>query len=338
MTDILIKSFNRPYYLDRCLRSIERMVAGQTTVTVLDDGTPQKYLDKIRSIHPDIEIKKSADYPRKTRAVEDNLQTGKPINGFQIPTDLWISAARNASPYFIMTEDDCWFTQQINIDTLVEQCEANSVHLLKLGWLGNTADDRFQKIEELTAQINRCIPQKLILKGESFMNAFFYNKYKFYSLLYKLGIVDNTTQQRYWTLNSILMGLYDKNYWLAIWRNMSGIVDEKKQLVNAAVFYRKDKNNLNFTSRLKDEAMKTTFQSSATGSYHEYGNVFDVNLFNHVLNEAWLSGTFDPMENYPQDFSEEYIKKFISAKPELKGWHHWAEDFRNQYRKLGCEI
>ena len=47
-TSILIKSFNRAFYLDRCLKSIKTYVTGNYTVTILDDGTPQKYLDKIQ--------------------------------------------------------------------------------------------------------------------------------------------------------------------------------------------------------------------------------------------------------------------------------------------------
>ena len=51
MTDILIKSFNRAFYLDRCLKSIKTYIIGNYKVTILDDGTPQKYLDKIQELH-----------------------------------------------------------------------------------------------------------------------------------------------------------------------------------------------------------------------------------------------------------------------------------------------
>ena len=40
--DILIKSFNRPFYLDRCLNSIHSFVSGDYRVSILDDGTPAK--------------------------------------------------------------------------------------------------------------------------------------------------------------------------------------------------------------------------------------------------------------------------------------------------------
>ena len=41
-------------------------------------------------------------------------------------------------------------------------------------------------------------------------------------------------------------------------------------------FYKKNRNNPNFLAKLNSEVMKTTFQSSATNSYHQYGDDFDV--------------------------------------------------------------
>ena len=84
--------------------------------------------------------------------------------------------------------------------------------------------------------------------------------------------------------------------------------------------------------------MKTTFQSSATNSYHSYGFDFDVNLFNHLINEAWLAGDFDALENFPKDFSTDYFETFIKEKINIQEFRKWAECFKNQYRNLGCEI
>ena len=60
--DILIKSYNRPYYLERCLFSIQKHVAKKENFFVLDDGTPQIYLDKILNRYPFVTIKKSEFY------------------------------------------------------------------------------------------------------------------------------------------------------------------------------------------------------------------------------------------------------------------------------------
>ncbi|AZI55864.1 glycosyltransferase family 2 protein [Epilithonimonas vandammei] len=335
--DIFIKSFNRPFYLDRCISSINKYVSGDFRIKVLDDGTPEQYLDKIRKKHPNVEILLSDNYEKKTKAIEENLISGKAVNGFEIPTKFWYDNVKNASEYVVVTEDDVWFTNAININELSNQAKTLDINLIKLGWLGNESERNDLIIDSISDNLESAQPKPLPYFPKKLMEAFFYNQYKFFTILYKLGQVDNLTQRKYWALNSILMGFYKKEYWLEIWKNMDGKVDEKRQLINASLFYKKNKNNPNFISKLKLEAMKTTFQSSATNSYHEYGFDFDVNRFNHLINEAWLKDEFDSMENFPKDFSIEYFKRFISEKINFKEFQKWANRFRKQYENMGCK-
>ena len=338
MINIFIKSFNRPFYLDRILQSINSFVEGNYLIKILDDGTPEKYLAKIKEKHPNIEIIKSKNYQNKAAAIEENLKSGKEIDGFAIPTNMWYKAAKNGSEYFIMTEDDVWFTHKINVDNLLENCKKNKISLLKLGWLGNKKEDNYAEFSEISDEILRIQPKDLLLFPEFLNNLFFYNKFKFFTILYKLGIVDNSTKQKYWMLNSILMGFWEKDYWLFIWKDAKEKVDEKLQLRNATNYYKKHRDNPNFLARLDKEAMKTTFQSSATNSYHKYEERFDVNYFNHLINEAWLNGSFDEMQNFPKDFSLEYFDKFLDEKIDKKSFRNWVQKFKNQYKNLGCEI
>ncbi len=338
MIEILIKSFNRPYYLDRCIQSIEQFVSGNYRIMVLDDGTPEKYLQKIREKYPEVEIRTSESYSNKIKAIEENLKSGKEINGFEIPTKLWRNTAKDASEYFIMTEDDVWFTKEINLVELSESAKKHKTGLIKLGWLGNFKDDENIILYDINENITAVKPKELFLSNPLIMDWFFYNKYKFFTILYRLGFADNTTKRKYWALNSILMGFWDKNYWLYIWKDAKGKVDEKQQLRNAAVYYRSHQKNKNFIARTKEEKMKTTFQSSATNSYHQYGFAFDVNLFNHLINEAWYNGEFDPMQNFPKDFSIDYLVSFLKDKINVEEFRKWVEQFKNQYRNLGADV
>ena len=338
MTDIFIKSFNRAFYLDRCIFSIYKHVSGDFRIKVLDDGTPKKYLDKIREKYPEVEIYLSPSYDRKGQAIAENLQSGKPINGIEIPTRFWFDHIKNGSEYVIVTEDDVWFTRSININDLENQAKQFDIHLLKLGWLGNESERKDLNLHTISDDLESAQPKDLLLMNKPLMTAFFHNHYKFFTVLYKLKIVDNLTALKYWALNSILMGFYKKKYWMEIWKEMDGKVDEKKQLINASVFYKKHKKNASFISRLKTEAMKTTFQSSATNSYHEYGFDFDVDLFNHLINEAWLRGDFNAMENYPNDFSLDYFAHFVSDKINTAEFEKWVARFKSQYRQMGCNV
>lgn len=340
MTDIFIKSFNRPHYLDRCIFSIFKNVKGDFRITVLDDGTPEKYLQKLKEKYPNVIFKLSSQAEQKRKAIEENLKNGTPINGFLIPTDLWKNAVEKSEKYVLVTEDDVWFTKEINLDVIVQEMEEKQIPLVKLGWLGMKNDEQFCNVQKLSENLTAITPKKLFTSGKTVMDWFMYNKYKFFTILYKLGMVDNHTKEKYWSINSILMGLYDKNYWLAIWADAAGKVDEKQQLRNAAAWYHQNKKSV--FARTHQEVMKTTFQSSATGSYHEYENQFDVNFFNYILNEAWLNGDFDALQNFPKDFSEDYIKDFLieadSPNSRFEDWLIWAGKFKEQYRNLGAEI
>ena len=336
MTDIFIKSFNRPFYLDRCIASIKKFVSGDFRINILDDGTPESYLDTIREKYPDVKILLSDNYPKKIKAIEENLRSGKSVNGFEIPTKFWYENVKKGSEYVIVTEDDVWFTQPVNVDNLSQQAKKFNINLIKLGWLGNESERTDLIIDSISDDLESAQPKGLLFFSKRLMQAFFYNQYKFFTILYKLGRVDNLTQRKYWALNSILMGFFNKEYWLEIWEGMDGKVDEKRQLINASLYYRQNKSNPSFISKLKLESMKTTFQSSATNSYHEYGFDFDVNRFNHLINEAWLNNEFDAMENFPRDFSLDYFRRFVSDKINFPEFEKWANQFRKQYENMGC--
>ena len=76
---ILIKSFNRPFYLDRCIYSAYKFVLGDFNIKILDDGSPEKYLDKIQWKYPHISIVKSDNYDEKSQAISENLKKGVEI-------------------------------------------------------------------------------------------------------------------------------------------------------------------------------------------------------------------------------------------------------------------
>lgn len=335
--DIIIKSFNRPYYLDRCLKSILQNVKGNYKIKIIDDGTPQKYLDKITNSY-DVEIIPTINYTQKSK----NIEEGKENNGFVIPTESWRKAVENSSDYFLITEDDVWFTEIVNVDELINQMISNDIHLIKLGILGIYSDDKFAEIKTLSSEIESTYPLKTFTSNQFIMDLFMFNKFKFFTFLYKLGLVDNQTKRKYWILNSILMGLYKKDYWLYMWKDSVNLLDEKIQLRNAGVWFGKHKFNKNIVSRTKQEKMKTTFKSSASGHYHDYDLHLSIDKVNHILNEAWLKDDFDAMQNYPKDFSDDYIKIFLEQEnhpdAQYEEWFIWAEQFRKQYRNLGAQV
>ena len=338
MITILIKSFNRPFYLDRCLASIHKFVKGNYEVKILDDGTPEKYLNKIKLKYPEVDIQLSGQYQKKIKSIQENLESEKEIDGFQIPTQMWIDAVKNASDFVLVTEDDVWFTKEVNLEEITIQMKTYEIDLVKLGWHGNTNTFTELDTSMISDQLNRSYPKKLFTSNGWVMDLFMHNKFKFFSLLYRLGLVDHYTQQKYWQLNSILMGVWQKDYWLYVWKDVQERVDEKTQLRNAAVWFHEHKKNLNIVSMSREESMKTTFQSSATNSYHKSDFDFDVNYFNHLINEAWFNGSFNVMQNFPQDFSFGYFEQFLDNKIKVEEFEKWVAQFKDLYRNLGAKV
>lgn len=335
--DIIIKSFNRPHYLDRCLRSIQLHVKGNYMIKVVDDGTPKKYLDKLKDFY-NIEILPTINYDEKSK----NIEKGKENNGFAIPTESWREAVENASEYFLITEDDVWFSEDINCDELVADMEAHNIHLIKLGVLGIFSDDNYSEVKSINKNLETTYPLKTFTSGEFIMDMFMFNKFKLFTILYKLGLVNNHTKRKYWILNSILMGLYRKDYWLYMWKDSINLLDEKIQLRNAGVWFGKHKTNKNIVTRTKEEKMKTTFKSSASGHYHDYDVNLSVDKVNEIINEAWYNNEFDVMQNFPKDFSDDYIVSFLEKEnhqdAKVEDWKKWAEHFKQQYRNLGANV
>lgn len=340
--EVLIKSFNRPHYLDRCLQSIEKYVSGYDSITVLDDGTPAKYLDRIRQKYPRIEIRLSKQYRQKSESIENHRFDTDKLNGFTIPTDLWVDAVQRTQSYVLVTEDDVWFTQKVDLSVLVTEMQKEKIGLVKLGWLGNERDDENLAISPLSENLDRTIPKKLFTAPEFLMDIYMFNRFKFFSLLFRLGLVDNDTKRKYWALNSILMGLYHKDYWLYIWKDSVNQLNEKIQLRNAAVYYHLHKKNKNLLCRTKTEVMQTTFRSTASGVYHDYGIDLDINRVNFILNEAWLNNELDAMENFPKDFSDHQIQQLLEKEnhpdAQFAQWKKWTEHFKQQYRNLGANV
>lgn len=337
--DIFIKSFNRAYYLDRAIYSLKKHLKGSYKITVLDDGTPSKYLDKIKEKYPDVEIKINSSARLKHNAIEENIKHGTEINGFIIPVDLWKSAVKSASDYFIMTEDDVWLTDDIDIDSTLETLQNHKSSLLKIGWISNRkVNSNFYSISNNISAV-----EPLFSVGPRwFMSYLFNNKFKLYSILYRLHLINKETFKDFWIMNALLIGLYHKNYWLYLWNNIDEKVDEQMQILNATQWFRKHKNNKYNYTKFNNLKMNTTFISSATNSYHQYKIKCDINYFNHIMNNAWYKGEFNSLENFPKDIPEDYYISFLNKYPSERctseNWKKWAKRFKEQYKKQEVEV
>lgn len=336
--DLLIKSFNRPYYLDRCIQSIYLNIHDNAfNVIVLDDGTPQKYLDKLVKKYPRITILKSDLYFEKSKAIENgdsNINT-------KIPIDLWMSAAENASNYFLLIEDDFWFTEPFHLKKIRLNLESDKIKMLKLCWLGNP-NLLPKKSYQFNNEYSIFTPDLYTINPILFNLVFRFHRFKIRKILTLLKIYSLERLLNYYTIYATSGAIFKKKYFLKLWKHHNNKVDEGLQLSNA-VKYVASKKKLQHFGFTNAELMKTGFLSSASNQGKKYENVnLDLFTFNKIINEAWFKDVFDPMDNYPKDLNQFRIEELLIAEnhPDASNseWKKWVSEFKNQYLAFGCTI
>lgn len=333
--DILIKSFNRPYYLDRCLQSVYANVQDVNfSVKILDDGTPAQYLEKIQRNYPEVLIFKSSYYNEKSKAIDDNQE----LESLKIPIDLWINAAKDATDYFLLLEDDFHFTKNINLEETQKTLQDENIYLLKLIWLNNS-----KLINGNTIKIRKNIK---IYKPNFFLKRPFLHRFIFGTTRYNIrkimsvcSLYSKDRALHYYSIYSVAGAIFKKDYFLTLWKNHENQVDENLQLKNAVKYlYRNPK--IQF-ARTNEECVTTGFFSSATNKNFTAGN-FDVFELNKILNEAWFNGKFDLTNGDSEDLVVSKIEGILSEQNNFRAtaedWNKWVLLFKQQFQKIGCNI
>lgn len=329
--DIVIKSFNRPYYLERCIKSIYRYVEGDFKIKILDDGTPPEYLEKIAALYPGVEIILSPLHKQKSHAIKDHINGKSKYNLFSIPSQFWFDQVKQCSDIFLLLEDDIWLTAPINIQAVQEIMKKDSVILIKLSWLGNR-NLILGKKKRIDKDFEEVLPavsyfSKLVLL----------NKFKLGSIAHRLGLMKFEFFLPFYNYYTVASAFYSRKYWIYLWDEASDKVDEQFQLKRAVQW---SMSNRDRYAKSVNEITKTSFTTSATNMYENVN--LDIFHFNYHLNEAWLSGRLDIMNNFPKDISIDYIKELLDKAHDEKTtsaeWQRWIDKFKWQYRKLGCEV
>jgi hypothetical protein len=333
--DVLIKSFNRPYYLDRCIQSIyENVVDSKLSIKVLDDGTPVKYLEKIQKKFPKIEIIKSEFYLEKSKALEKTSS----LLSTNIPIKLWLNAAQNATDYFLLLEDDIWFTEKINLEETHEFLEKENIFSLKLFWLNNLklVYGKTIKTDKHTVIYKPAVFTKNPVLHRIIFRITRYNNRK---IMRFLKLYSDEKALQYYSIYNVAGAVFHKKYFLSLWNHHQNQVDEHLQLRNAVKFWHSN-TKMQF-ARTEEEVVATGFSSSATNKNYETGQ-FDVFAFNKILNEAWFHDEINVMDNYPDDLNNLAIERILlkenNPKAQVDDWNKWVFSFRKQFQDIGCKI
>jgi glycosyltransferase involved in cell wall biosynthesis len=334
--DVVIKSFNRPYYLERCVRSLEKNIKGDYTIRILDDGTPQVFLEKIQKLFPHVSIRKSHTWQQKSKAIEDHLAGRIPYHFKNIPASFWKTEIETASPFFLLLEEDAWLKEPLIIPHFEKIMQDQRIVILKLFWNGNEGIVTGKKTR-LSEEVEEIIP-RLPLKNKSVASLLLKNKLRIRSLLQKSGLLSPRFLLPFYTLYTVSSAFFQKEYWLAAWGDSHDRVDEGDQLFNA---FRWEQNHPGDRyAKTLTQKVDTSYITSAINPFKILN--FDFIRFNHMINEAWLDGKINVMENYPYDYSVSYLSRFIGSQKfqecSVERWEQWIAVFKSQYISQGGVI
>ena len=334
--DILVKSFNRPYYLERCLRSIYQFAEGDFRIRVLDDGTPPEYLTRIREQFPEVAVFTSPRYEAKVAALQAHVAGERIFDQRAIPTGMWLEHVATGSDIFLLLEDDIWLTGPLHLVAIEQTMTTEQLAMVKISWLGNQNVITGRKVP-VSGQLEEIIPYIPLASDLLVLD-----KLGVRSALKKLGLLrlirnDFQLQLPVYTLYGVASAFFTKQYWLYLWEDQQLHVDEVQQLQKAGKWYKQQHGRY---AKSRIELTKTSFITSTTNMYK--GIELDIFAFNYHLNQAWFHGRLDSMQNFPADFSKAYLGAILEAtgdeRVSVSEWEKWVQRFKNQYINFGCEV
>lgn len=328
MMDIYIKSFNRAYLLNRTIASIYHYLNDfDGRIIVLDDGTPQKYLDKIVELFPEVQIEKSPYYEQKSKDILSNKTPEKVI-----PANFWSDEVLKGSEYFILLEDDMWFTQPINYKDFTKDVYDLKMDMIKFLWLKNPnliSDNIIQKTEYFNI-----VQPKVLTKNPFLFDAIFRtNKFKLGSLVSKL-FNHKLELLKYYHLYMVAGGVFSKRYYQNTWKNTKNKVDELANVSDVLKTINKYK-----LGNTQKEFLKTTIKSTASDIEKEkLINSLDVFKFNSILNKDWYNKSNESI-NFTDDVSTKWIKDCcMNSDINFEVWQNWYNDVKKNYELMGCNL
>lgn len=318
--NIFIKSFNRPYSLERCIRSVKENIINYSDIIILDDGTEKKYIQKLLQKHPDLKIlySETADY--KYEYIMNNLDKWFYDREKKYdPTKFWITnIEKYADEYFLLLEDDFWINERIDLKIFQQQIVANNIIFTKLYQVNNPV---FSPNEEVDI--------KVFMENNP-------------ALFYYLPLIKQVDDV--WKIYLVAAAIYKKEYYLYTYEGVPFFNDELYLLQRAIQYVNQAQVNHYRVRFAKTEidVVKQGWSSTAIGRADEIAQGFNAYLCNKALNECWYNDRLDSMYNFPHDFPEKYIiTMFQEMSLEIKQiecWREWRKKWFQTYNDIGIEL
>jgi len=332
--DVYIKSFNRPFLLDRCLASLYKYAVNHHEIVVMDDGTPRIYIQQLQQKYPAVRFMFSDAAEDKATAISKG-QNPKKI----IPTTLWNQTIKNGSTYFLLLEDDMWLTAAIDLAVLEMDMSQERLSMVKMMWLENT--------KLISAAITKekhdfysTKPRLLTHNATFFKKLFIQNTMNVQGMARFLGFDWNDFLLPYYQIYIVAGGAYTKQYYAACWSDPQQTVNEWAQIYQLL----KARKQINLkVGHTKTERVKASYKTTASSQNKEHlKEAFDVYQLNAFLNAAWYAGESYAVEDFQNDVPNSWLQAVLSKVDTSGGlyhsWEKWYQQFKETYEAIGCSI
>jgi glycosyltransferase involved in cell wall biosynthesis len=283
--NIYIKTFNRPFYLERCIKSVLFNVSNYEEIIILDDGTQAEYKEKIIQLFPQIKWVSNADGAKYELVRSGNNQMAKELYGD--PASFWLKEVmKDPNDYFLLIEDDTWCVNMLDLNHFEDVLKNENSVICKLFWGEYNAD-----VED--ASISR--------------------RYKLWNDL-SLHLINPSIQQveDVYKIYIVAMAIFRKDYYENALRKVNHFADETTQITESLAFFQK----MPEVTYCKTNE-RFIYQGWATSVRHDDAITVDVGInsfdFVDILNEAWFDNRMDVLANYPLDFDMDYLVNLFKA-------------------------
>jgi hypothetical protein len=284
--DIVIKSFKRPFYIERLLESIRRYCLGYNRILIADGGTDKLYENIIMEKFPEVEWFESPSAGK--RIISKNYLNKNDVSSISLDDDrlnFWRSVIEKSdSKFILLIEDDCWLTEELNLRSFEEILIQRDASFCKL-WFSEVPQQRFSS-------------QSKLLDHHEINN-------KLSILEYKPNLSRIDSLYNYFIM---AQAIFSKEYYLAATKNCY-VEDETEQILKAYEFLKNKEGSSN--PRAFQSSLRIIYQGWAVSVRSD--DVFllragfsGFNLID-VLSKQWSEGLFNCSENTPFDFSKKFI-------------------------------
>lgn len=302
---VYVKSFNRPFYLDRCLQSVKALARGVERVVVLDDGTEEVFLEHLRRQHPDVEFRRSGGQGKWQLVREQAFEEIR--SRFVAPHAFWLKELHaDQADYFCLLEDDTWLTRSLDLGELHKLMRGHKLSNCRLFWG-----------EGGRTPAQQTVGVKPLENGASLVME-----------TARPGNLDDV-----WGFFIVCMSVFERGFYELAHAGVRDYLDEPAILANV-------KRELEagalprIMSRLSARAVCQGWAIPGRSDVKYYAMGVRQHVFVDLLNSLWLDGLFDPLHDFPKDFDLDWLcGLFAERLPPLLGGEDKAAEAVAAYRR-----